>query len=653
MRNSALARALMVERQMRGRDIRDARVLAAAGRVERERFLPEDLAEFAYDDAPLPIGEGQTMSQPYMVALMAQAAALGPDDRLLEVGTGSGYATAVMSLLCRRVYSIERHRSLGDGARQRLAEGDYDNVELRIGDGTRGWPERAPFDAIVVTAAGAAVPEALKDQLAAGGRLIVPVGKSDGQRLLRITREADGGFREEDLGGVLFVPLVADGSASPAGSPATLASRVAAVMEPLPEIDDAGFGAAFDRFADSRIVLLGEATHGTGEFYRARAAITRHLVERHGFTIVAVEADWPDAAALHRRIRGRPQIADAVPAFTRFPTWMWRNREVEDLVEALARLNSGRPAEKRAGFYGLDLYNLQASMGAVIGYLDRVDPEAAATARARYGCLKPWSAAPEDYGRMSKRQGYAKCEDGVVAMLTDLNARALEAGAEGGDDLLDASLNALLVKDAEAYYRAMYHGSAESWNLRDRHMFDTLCRLLDAKGPAARAVVWAHNSHIGDARATDMGRTRGELNLGQLVRERFGEAATLIGFGTHCGRVAAADDWDEPMRIMDINPSRPESLERLFHDTGVERGLLDLRARLPEGLRADLARSRLERFIGVIYRPDTERWSHYVSCALSDQFDAWVWFDRTSPVTPLPCARDPGPGVDETFPSGL
>jgi erythromycin esterase-like protein len=254
---------------------------------------------------------------------------------------------------------------------------------------------------------------------------------------------------------------------------------------------------------------------------------------------------------------------------------------------------------------------------------------------------------------MAKRQGYGKCEKGVVAMLEDLNARALEAGADSGDDLLDASLNALLVKDAEAYYRAMYHGSAESWNLRDRHMCDTLCRLLEAKGPEARAVVWAHNSHIGDARATDMGRTRGELNLGQLVRERFGEAAALVGFGTHAGRVAAADDWDEPMRIMDVNPSRPESLERLFHDTGVARGLLDLRASLPEPLRADLAQSRLERFIGVIYRPDTERWSHYVPCALPDQFDAWVWFDQTNPVTPLPPPRDSGPGLDETFPSGL
>jgi erythromycin esterase-like protein len=414
---------------------------------------------------------------------------------------------------------------------------------------------------------------------------------------------------------------------------------------PLPDIDDPAFAEAFDRYADARVVLLGEASHGTSEFYRARAAITRRLVERHGFTIVALEADWPDAANLDRYVRHRGQREGEEAAFQRFPSWMWRNLEFDGLVRWLHGHNRLLSDGAQAGIYGLDLYNLHGSMQAVIGFLEERDPTLAKEARERYACLAPFSRDPARYGAMAMSAGHAFCADGAVAMLAEL----LERQCLGGDcdEWLDAAANARLVKNAEGYYRAMFEGSEESWNLRDTHMFETLCQLLEAKGPNAKAVVWAHNSHIGDARATAMGRERGELNIGQLAKERFGAEARLIGFGTHVGTVAAADDWDEPMKVKRVRPSLEGSHERLCHDAGVPRFLLDLREDGP----APTHEQRLERYIGVIYRPGTERWSHYVESVLAEQFDGWVWFDETRAVTPLSDVH--GASEAEMWPFGL
>lgn len=442
-----------------------------------------------------------------------------------------------------------------------------------------------------------------------------------------------------------------------AGQEGRIAAMIRRDAEPLPDIDDPAFGRMFDRFGQARVVLLGEASHGTSEFYRARAAITRRLIEEHGFNMVAVEADWPDAATIDRHVRHKAAHPNSEPPFTRFPTWMWRNAEFDGFMRWLRRHNEALAPEARASFHGLDLYNLNASIRAVIDYLDEVDPGAAATARRRYGCLKPWREDPAVYGRIAMREGHARCEAGVVATLRDLFARQREYAAADGDDFLDAAQNARLVANAEAYYRAMYYGSAASWNLRDEHMFDTVDLLMRSKGPAAKAVVWAHNSHIGDARFTDLGESRDELNLGQLARQAYGEEACLIGFGTHDGTVAAADDWDAPMKIKRINPSRADSYERLAHDSGIERFLLDLREGVHDQLRDELMEQRLERFIGVIYRPDTERWSHYSSASLPAQFDAFVWFDTTSAITPLPALeevdRPKHAEADDTYPFGL
>jgi len=665
------ARERMVDVQIARRGVRDGRVLEAMRRVPREAFVEPGFEEFAYEDGPLPIGEGQTISQPYIVALMIEAAEIEPGDRVLEVGAGSGYAAAVMAEIAERVCAIERHASLGEAARRRLERLGYDNIDLRLGDGTKGWPEAGPFDAILVAAGGPEVPPALTEQLAVGGRLVIPVGDQEGpQRLVKITRKSAADYEEEGLAEVAFVPLVGEGgwaedgrrSATnhrPGGSRGrSLAGMIAQTAEPLPDLDDPAFGRMFDRFAEGRrVVLLGEASHGTAEFYRARVVITRRLIEAHGFTIVAVEADWPDAAAVDRYVRlCAGAQAEAEPPFRRFPAWMWRNTEVAALVEDMRRHNESVPdVERRAGFYGLDLYNMSGSIVAVLDYLRGVDPEAAALARERYGCLTPWQKEPSTYGRAVLTGSFRRCEQAVVDQCRELLQRRLDYAPQDGESFFDAAQNARLIASAERYYRAMYYGGPESWNLRDTHMFETLQHLLDARGPQSRAVVWAHNSHIGDARHTEMGVVRDELNIGQLCREHFGDEAALIGFGTHAGTVAAASEWDGDMEVMRVRPSHRDSYERLCHDAGVPRFLLDLRegrGEQADALRGRLLDPRLERFIGVIYRPETELRSHYAEASLPGQFDAYVWFDESSAVTPLG-PEHARPGAPATYPFAL
>jgi protein-L-isoaspartate(D-aspartate) O-methyltransferase len=666
MLDLARQRQQMIDIQVAGRGVRNPLVLEAMRRVPRERFVSPGLEEFAYEDSPLPIEAGQTISQPYIVALMIEAAEVAPGERVLEIGTGSGYAAAVLSLIADQVYTIERHPELAELAKKRFRELGYDNIEVRVGDGTQGWPEAAPFDAILATAGGPRVPEPWREQLTIGGRLVMPVGETPSlQRLVKIRRIGKTEFEEEDLGHVRFVPLIGEhgwteserkqshalGRNFTRPKRPDVSSLVKGAAEPFSDLDDPAFGRMFDRFADARVVLLGEASHGTSEFYRARAAITQRLIEKHGFTIVAVEADWPDAAAIDRYVRHKAAKSDAETAFRRFPTWMWRNTDVDAFVRWLRRHNAGRPAVQQAGFYGLDLYNLSGSIRAVLDYLDKTDPAAAKIARERYGCLMPWQNEPQTYGRMAVTSGYAQCEAGVVKMLSDLLAKGLDYTARDAEGFLDAVGNARLVRDAEAYYRAMYFGAAESWNLRDRHMFETLEHLLEFKGADSKAVVWAHNSHIGDAAYTEMGLLREEINIGQLCREKFGASAALIGFGTHTGTVAAATDWDGPMEVKPVLPSRPDSYERIAHDAHTPRFLLDLREGQHPEARGELLEARLERFIGVIYRPETERMSHYSAAQLPRQFDAYVWFDETRAVTPLP--TEPQPGEEETYPFGL
>ncbi|KAJ6082033.1 hypothetical protein N7499_006907 [Penicillium canescens] len=436
-------------------------------------------------------------------------------------------------------------------------------------------------------------------------------------------------------------------------------------IHPLPAIEDQNFASHFDTFAGKQVTLLGDGSHGTSEFYSARAEITKRLIERHGYTMVAVEADWPDAEAIDRYVRLRPgpksQIggtAKGYAPFNRFPTWMWRNSEMQQLVEWMRDRNQRLPPERRAGFYGLDLYSMGASINAVIDYLDRVDPQASKQARRRYGCLEPWVDDPTAYGLASLR-GMGDCEEGVMKMLADLLERRLEYAQRdlrNGDEYHSGEQNAHLVRDAEKYYKAMYYNSASSWNLRDLHMFETLQRLL-RHHEGQKAIVWAHNSHVGDARYTSMGFRRRELNIGQLCRERLGrENVTILGCGTHTGTVAAAHEWDDDMEVMNVRPSREDSWEIIAHNTGVPSFVLDLRRdNMDVSLRSALAaEQRLQRFIGVIYRPDTERISHYSQAILHKQFDGYIWFDETQAVKSLDVVQPATPlGKGETYPFGL
>lgn len=434
------------------------------------------------------------------------------------------------------------------------------------------------------------------------------------------------------------------------GTPAA-ADAVAQAAEPFERQDKANLRPLLERIGDARVVLIGESSHGTAEFYEMRARITRELIALKGFRIVAVEADWPDARQIDRFVHGEAPSAHPERAFTRFPTWMWANEHVLDFATWQRAWNATRPdSDDRAGFYGLDLYSLYTSIRAVLAYLDEVDAEAAGVARARYGCLAPWEDEPAGYGA-AVRGRFGGCADEVTRMLTDLLAHRLEYERRDGDRYFDATRNAAVIEGAERYYRAMYYGPHSSWNLRDKHMFETLEALLERAGPDGKAVVWAHNSHLGDAGATSMS-ARGETNLGELCRRRFGRDCYSIGFGTDHGTVAAADHWDGPMRVMQVRPALEDSYERLCHEAGMPRFLLPLRRNDTADLRDALTPQRLERAIGVIYRPQTELASHYFRASLPRQFDEWIWFDETRAVNAVPVPQD-SRKVPETFPFGL
>ena len=656
----------MVEKAIFGRGVRSEPVLDAMRSVPRESFLPANLREFAYEDAPLPIEEGQTISQPYIVAFMTEALALRGGEAVLEIGTGSGYAAAVLSTIAANVYTVERHGPLAEKAAATLADLGYDNVRVLHADGTRGWPEHAPFDAIVVAAGGPTVPESLKSQLKIGGRLVMPVGTDQrAQELVRVTRTGQSEYRREDLADVRFVPLLGEEGWAPeeakptrvrpsavrgaAGEEMLLKSIVGAA-EPFDSIDTFDLGPLLERIGGARVVLLGEATHGTSEFYRMRARISRELIVRKGFRLIAIEGDWPDAARIDHYVRHFEYSPSEWTAFARFPTWMWRNNEVRDFINWLREHNSASKNEAGVAFHGLDLYSLYVSIHAVLAYLDQVEPDAAKVARERYACLTPWQGDPAAYGHAALVGSYHTCERQVVRALKDLLEKRVAYAARDGERFFDAVQNARLVANAERYYRVMYYGSRASWNLRDEHMFTTLKNLLAFYGASSKAIVWAHNSHVGDSAATEMA-SRGEHNIGHLCRQEFGGDAYLVGFGTNSGTVAAASDWGGPMEIKKVQPALPRSYERIFHASGLSRFTLGLRDRSDLTGARGLGRPQLERAIGVIYRPETERASHYFQAVLPRQFDEFIWFDDTRAVTPFDTAELAG--LPDTYPFGV
>jgi erythromycin esterase-like protein len=404
--------------------------------------------------------------------------------------------------------------------------------------------------------------------------------------------------------------------------------------------------------AGRSIVLLGESTHGTREFYAARATVTRRLIEEHGFSAVCLEADWPHAAQIDRWLRsdGDDRPRTALEGFRRFPQWMWRNRTFEAFVGGLRSTT--------ASIYGLDLYSLHDSIAEVLAFLDRHAPAEAERARSRYACFDHFGDDPQSYGALSGSTAFASCEEAVVAQLLELRAQRRPPVDDPEEARWQAEMNALLVRDAESYYRAMYRGRVRSWNLRDTHMADALDAILErlgARGLPRKVVVWAHNSHLGDARATELG-AQGELNLGQLARERHGDAVCSIGFTTYEGTVTAARDWDAPAERRRIRGGLPGSLEALFHEVSRTRGAPEFLLRLGDlgEVAGALHEDRLQRAIGVVYRPETERFSHYFHARVAGQFDAVVHFDRSHALEPL--ERTPtwiAGDLPETWPSAL
>ena len=425
---------------------------------------------------------------------------------------------------------------------------------------------------------------------------------------------------------------------------------------------DDDFDALLDAIGDARLVLIGEASHGTHEFCQTRARITRELIQEKRFSAVIAEADWPDAYRVNRYALGMnddPSAERASSGFERFPQWMWRNQDVLEFVESLRQHNQATPrSQPRCGFYGMDLYSLYTSMAAVLDYLDRTDPQAARRARFRYGCFEQFEEDPQVYGYAAAFDLDARCQEQVVTQLVEMRRHAAELAKRDGqvaeDEAFYAEQNARLAKKAEAYYREMFAGRVDTWNLRDTHMVETIVTLLDhldrTRGGPTRAVVWAHNSHLGDARATQASE-RGEINVGQLCRQRWGRQVFNIGFTTHSGTVAAATDWGGEVEMKQVRPSLSGSYERLLHEVGLQDFMLIFNESTQ--VAAQLADECLERAIGVIYRPETERLSHYFRASLPRQFDAVIHLDTTTAVWPLEKTAPFEAQKAETYPTGI
>jgi len=433
---------------------------------------------------------------------------------------------------------------------------------------------------------------------------------------------------------------------------AELLRQVGALASPLRGPDD--LDPLLDQIGNARFVLLGEASHGTADYYKLRTTLSQRLIAEKGFSFIAVEGDWPDCYRVNRYVKGLPDAGEhareVLNAFQRWPTWMWANEEIVALAEWLRQENERLPDPHKVGFYGLDVYSLWESLYALLGYLHRADPDALPAAWQALRCFEPYGEDVEEYARAAHFVPNA-CEEEVIALLQELRRKAPQYQGSDRDEYFNAEQNALVLQNAEAYYRAMIHGGAETWNIRDRHMTETLDRLMGHHGPTAKGIVWEHNTHIGDARFTDMAQS-GEVNVGQLVRERHGdEGVVLVGFGSYQGDVIAARQWEAPMRRMPVPPARDGSWEAVLHEIAPRDQLLMLAG---ADQTRELLQPRGHRAIGVVYHPEYEHLGNYVPSVLPRRYDAFLFVDKTEALHPLHDVQAEEDGeVPETYPSGV
>jgi erythromycin esterase-like protein len=436
------------------------------------------------------------------------------------------------------------------------------------------------------------------------------------------------------------------------------ASRLARGVEEIarPIARPADLAPLLDLIGDARFVLLGEASHGTSEFYTWRTEISRRLIGERGFSFIAVEGDWPDCYRVNRYVKGYPRSGrsadEVLHAFERWPTWMWANLEIVALCRWLREHNEPLPRDRRVGFYGLDVYSLWESMQEVVAYLERVDPDAARDARVAYRCFEPYAESAEDYARATALVP-TSCENEAVAALRLLRERSAEYREDGPEHFFNAEQNALVARNAERYYRTMVRGGPASWNVRDHHMVETLERLMAFHGPQAKAIVWEHNTHVGDARFTDMARA-GMVNVGQLVRQAHGnDDVVIVGFGTHRGTVIAAEEWGAPMQRMHVPEARRDSCEAVLHHTGIPDFLLPFAVRKTHPVVDELREPRGHRAIGVVYNPELEHYGNYVPTILPERYDAFIYLDETHAVAPVHMPVRVDRDLPETYPSGV
>ena len=619
--------------QLKNKGIKNPQLLNAFQDIPATFFLSKELYPFSFEQTKLENNFENLEPQVLVVAKMLETLKIKEGEKILAIGVNSVYILAILSKIYKEVYAIEANEEYSKWALEILKNTNITNVFIKIGNEKLGLKEKAPFDVILIASEFEEVSTKLKEQLKVGGKILVPIGPDWAHIIFEIIhRVSETEYSVEKLKDNFFIPnpkiLLEIGSKESLEN--EIIDEIKAKAIAFNSIKEYPIDQLLDRIGDAKVVLLGEASHGTSEFYLTRQEITKALIEKKGFNFVCAEADWSDAEQINSYVRNQHTQEDWMP-FTRFPYWMWKNKEVLNFIEWLKNYNALH--QNKTGFYGLDLYGLEKSIELTINYLENIDTDLAKLAKTRYACITPYMSAPATYGKMVVSKQLESCEKEVLKMLFDLlkNKNKLNHSPE----YFYAYQNANVVVDAERYYKAMYYGSAESWNLRDFHMFYTLKSLLLYFGSQTKAIVWAHNSHIGNALATEM-YSRGEINIGHLCKEHFEDKSYHIGFGTHTGTVAAAHNWGTKMEVMRVNNSLPKSYENLCHQTQIDSFTLPLREKFSgKKLRKLLSTPKIERAIGVIYRPETERMSHYFHAVLPSQFDEYIWFNKSQAVTPI------------------